>query len=190
MEWRKADSALHLAQAGVEPAMAAVEAARLDVSAASELSIETVQPDDLPDAVKARQEYHPHESSWLMTLPLVLLALLAMAGGGAQSALHQGSTFPGALARAVSVPQRGVLGSECWLQVGACGGCGCGRPCGIAAAVAIYLKGRGELEPGRAADPRQGMALRRGRFRLHGWPRPQGIRSGGLVRRGSYRRHG
>jgi NADH-quinone oxidoreductase subunit L len=35
----------------------------------------------LPESYAARQEYHPHESPWTMTLPLVVLALLALAGG-------------------------------------------------------------------------------------------------------------
>ncbi len=37
---------------------------------------------ELPDSYRERQEYHPHESPWTMTLPLVVLAGLAFAGGG------------------------------------------------------------------------------------------------------------
>ena len=36
----------------------------------------------LPESYHHRQEYHPHESPWTMTLPLLVLALLAAAGGG------------------------------------------------------------------------------------------------------------
>ncbi len=36
----------------------------------------------LPESYRNRQEYHPHESPWTMTLPLMVLALLAAAGGG------------------------------------------------------------------------------------------------------------
>mgnify|MGYP003868966591 CR=1 FL=1 len=36
----------------------------------------------LPDSYRERQEYHPHESPWTMTVPLMVLALLAAAGGG------------------------------------------------------------------------------------------------------------
>ncbi|MDH5520642.1 MAG: NADH-quinone oxidoreductase subunit L, partial [Acidimicrobiia bacterium] len=36
----------------------------------------------LPESYRHRQEYHPHESPWTMTLPLMVLALLAAAGGG------------------------------------------------------------------------------------------------------------
>ncbi len=45
-----------------------------------------VLDDDLseyvPESYHRRQEYHPHESPWTMTLPLIVLALLAAAGGG------------------------------------------------------------------------------------------------------------
>ncbi len=37
--------------------------------------------DQLPDSYRHRQEYHPHESPWTMTAPLVILAGLAAAGG-------------------------------------------------------------------------------------------------------------
>ncbi len=37
--------------------------------------------DQLPDSYAHRQEYHPHESPWTMTAPLVALAGLAAAGG-------------------------------------------------------------------------------------------------------------
>ena len=36
---------------------------------------------DLGASVKARREYHPHESPWLMTLPLVVLAAAAAVAG-------------------------------------------------------------------------------------------------------------
>jgi len=38
--------------------------------------------DDMPDSYRARQEYHPHESPWTMTLPLVALSGLAIVAGG------------------------------------------------------------------------------------------------------------
>ncbi len=37
--------------------------------------------DQLPESYVHRQEYHPHESPWTMTAPLVVLAGLAAAGG-------------------------------------------------------------------------------------------------------------
>ena len=42
----------------------------------------------------------------------------------------------------------------------------------------------------RARDPRRGLALRLGRQRLHGWPRPQGVRGHRLVRQDRRRRCG
>ncbi len=37
---------------------------------------------DMPDSYRDRQEYHPHESPWTMTLPLVALAGAATVAGG------------------------------------------------------------------------------------------------------------
>ncbi len=38
--------------------------------------------DRLPESYQHRQEYHPHESPWTMTMPLVVLAGLAAVAGG------------------------------------------------------------------------------------------------------------
>jgi NADH-quinone oxidoreductase subunit L len=38
--------------------------------------------DQLPADVAHRREFHPHESPWTMTLPLVVLAVLSLLGGG------------------------------------------------------------------------------------------------------------
>jgi len=38
--------------------------------------------DAMPDSYRARQEYHPHESPWTMTLPLVALSGFAIVAGG------------------------------------------------------------------------------------------------------------
>ena len=35
----------------------------------------------LPDSYRERQEYHPHESPWTMTAPLVVLSVFAFAAG-------------------------------------------------------------------------------------------------------------
>lgn len=37
--------------------------------------------DQLPDSYHERKEYHPHESPWTMTAPLVILSFFAAAGG-------------------------------------------------------------------------------------------------------------
>jgi NADH:ubiquinone oxidoreductase subunit 5 (subunit L)/multisubunit Na+/H+ antiporter MnhA subunit len=37
--------------------------------------------DDLPESYHHRQEYHPHESPWTMTLPLIVLAFFATVAG-------------------------------------------------------------------------------------------------------------
>ncbi len=38
--------------------------------------------DEMPDSYRTRQEYHPHESPWTMTVPLVALAGAATVAGG------------------------------------------------------------------------------------------------------------
>ncbi|MBT8240751.1 MAG: NADH-quinone oxidoreductase subunit L, partial [Acidimicrobiia bacterium] len=49
------------------------------VSAAPELG---EFEDEMPDSYRSRQEYHPHESPWTMTAPLVALAGAATVAGG------------------------------------------------------------------------------------------------------------
>ena len=102
----KSDDALAKAEAKVVEAEAAVAAAeqaqvaaaanRQDVDAARRNApavpeyVNALTPapdisefdDSMPDSYRERQEYHPHESPWTMTLPLVALAGLAVVAGG------------------------------------------------------------------------------------------------------------
>jgi len=80
-----------LATAG--EALSAAEAVVADVRAAADaraglpaLALDAAPDvghvaDELPDAVAARADHHPHESPWTMTLPLVVLAGLSVVGG-------------------------------------------------------------------------------------------------------------
>jgi proton-translocating NADH-quinone oxidoreductase chain L len=159
----KARDGVEKAQVAADEATTAVEAARGAVSAAqaqvadvaaasmSSGSIKFdlfVAPDlgdiveqDLPEAARARREYHPHESPWTMTLPLVILAGAAIVAGGMNlpftSDLHfldhwlePTLVHPAHLTSSASVK---------WILavVAVIGGA-----IGIAAAVMIYLKGR------------------------------------------------
>ncbi len=94
----KANAKLTEAQSAATLAAESVDEATAALAAASGESLElppvpthvtawTEGPDvgdlveDLPDSYRDRQEYHPHESPWTMTLPLVVLAGLAAGGG-------------------------------------------------------------------------------------------------------------
>lgn len=93
----KAQAAVDEATEAVEAARVAVETARTDVGAVAaaaaggsttlefslfdELDLGGIDESDLPDEVRARREYHPHESPWQMTVPLVVLAVAAMVAG-------------------------------------------------------------------------------------------------------------
>ncbi|RMH77716.1 MAG: NADH-quinone oxidoreductase subunit L [Actinomyces sp.] len=92
----KAEAAVTAAGEAVDEARAAAGSARADIervatAAEAGLQIEVgldappalgqLDPDELPDEVRARREYHPHESPWTMTVPLVALAGLAVVGG-------------------------------------------------------------------------------------------------------------
>ncbi|MDG2025725.1 MAG: NADH-quinone oxidoreductase subunit L [Acidimicrobiales bacterium] len=92
----KAQTAADEATTAVEAARDAVRTAQAQVATvdAASMGSETIEFDlfsapalgdiadeDLPDAARARREYHPHESPWQMTLPLVVLAGAAIVAG-------------------------------------------------------------------------------------------------------------
>jgi proton-translocating NADH-quinone oxidoreductase chain L len=94
----KAEAKALEAQAAVVEAEAAVVDARVAAAAAAadtsglprvpeHVYAYTAAPDlgglgdRMPESYRHRQEYHPHESPWTMTLPLVALAGLAAVGG-------------------------------------------------------------------------------------------------------------
>ncbi len=152
----KARVAAEEATAAVESARDAVRAAQAQVAnvAAASMGSSSIEFDlfnapalgdmsveDLPEAARARREYHPHESPWQMTLPLVILAGAAMVAGVMNlpftSDLHfldhwlePTLVHPAHLTSSASVK---------WMLaiVAVAGGLA-----GIAAAVAVYLQGR------------------------------------------------
>ena len=103
-----------------------------------------IDDSELPDEVRARREYHPHDSPWLMTLPLVVLALWAMVAGVLNlpftKDLHYLETWL----------EPSLFGNETHLGLSGGGQWGLaivaviGGVVGIGAAVAIYLLGRGD----------------------------------------------
>ena len=159
----KAQDGVDKARAAADEATAAVESAR-DAVRTAQAQVATVAAnsmndgsidfdlfhapnigdlaaDDLPPAARARREYHPHESPWQMTLPLVVLAGAAMVAGVMNlpftSDLHfldhwlePTLVHPAHLTSSASVK---------WMLaiVAVAGGL-----VGIAAAVAVYLQGR------------------------------------------------
>ncbi len=95
----KAEGKVEEATAAMQDAAAAVRAAEADVNRMAEggptgaaesvhATALTQAPDagdladSLPESYHHRQEYHPHESPATMTLPLVILAVLAVVAGG------------------------------------------------------------------------------------------------------------
>ena len=72
-----------------ESALSAVRKARGDAVKPPSVVTALTEPvdvddfaDHMPESYRHRQEYHPHESPATMTVPLVVLALLAAVGGG------------------------------------------------------------------------------------------------------------
>ena len=93
----KAQAAVDETTATVDSAREAVDGARAEVTRVAQAATAGGlrqefslfdQPDvgdideaDLPETARARREFHPHESPWLMTVPLVVLALAAVVAG-------------------------------------------------------------------------------------------------------------
>ncbi len=110
---------------------------------------------DLPESYRTRQEYHPHESPWTMTAPLVVLAGLAIVAGGLNlpfsKDLHflehwlEPSLFANEHELTVATGMKWVLAAVA-IAVGLVA---------IVAAFAVYLQGR--IEPEVIEKP--GLAL-------------------------------
>ncbi|MEM9522150.1 MAG: NADH-quinone oxidoreductase subunit L [Actinomycetota bacterium] len=66
------------ARANVVTVMAAAEAGG---SATGDGALDGITDEDLPEAVRERREFHPHESPWQMTLPLIVLSGAAIVAG-------------------------------------------------------------------------------------------------------------
>ena len=144
----KAQESVAEITASIDSARAAVDAAHANVAdvklaaAAASDDLEGISDDDLPDAVRERREFHPHESPWQMTLPLVLLSGAAIVAGVMNLPFSKDLHFlekwlePSLFGNKHKL---GLSGGELWILaviaivIGALG---------IAAAVAIYLRKR------------------------------------------------
>ncbi|HYI61055.1 MAG TPA: NADH-quinone oxidoreductase subunit L [Acidimicrobiales bacterium] len=124
--------------------------------AASPTVVNVYESGHLPHGVGPLGPIQPHESSWTMTLPLVVLAVLAVAGGALQLPFTSGTkrlehwlepvVAPGEHHLAVATGTKWALAA-----VAVVGGL-----VGIAAAVALYLRRR------RAEQPAEPALLARG----------------------------
>ncbi len=161
----KAEEGISKAQSGIDDNESVIDSARAEVSsakadakltlAASQSGSESVgvalfeEPDtsaipesELPEAVQKRREYHPHESPWLMTLPLVVLASLAAVAG------LLNLPFSSSTKRLDLWLEPSLFGNQAvdtvsaggkWLLAGVALA---GVVVGIVAAVAVYIRGR------------------------------------------------
>ena len=144
----KAQESVDEVTASIATAQAEVEAARSNATGvmlaaqAGGDDLEGITEDDLPDAVRERREFHPHESPWQMTLPLVILSGAAIVAGVMNLPFSKDLHFlekwlePSLFGNKHKL---GLSGGELWVLaiiavvIGAIG---------IAAAVAIYLQKR------------------------------------------------
>jgi NADH-quinone oxidoreductase subunit L len=107
--------------------------------------------DDLPASYAERQEYHPHESPWTMTLPLLALAGAATFAGGLNL------PFTNDLHFLEHWLEPSLFGNEAKLMVSSAGKWGLAliavlcAVSAIGAATAVYLRGR--IAPGRIERP-------------------------------------
>ena len=144
----KAQESVDEVTASIATAQAEVEAARSNATGvmlaaqAGGDDLDGITEDDLPDAVRERREFHPHESPWQMTLPLVILSGAAIVAGVMNLPFSKDLHFlekwlePSLFGNKHKL---GLSGGELWVLaiiavvIGAIG---------IAAAVAIYLQKR------------------------------------------------
>jgi proton-translocating NADH-quinone oxidoreductase chain L len=146
----KAQASVDEVVLSVEEARTFVMEARLNVesiasaaaAAAGGDDLDGISENDLPDAVRARREYHPHESPWQMTLPLIVLAGAAVVAGAMNLPFSSDLHFLGDWLKPSTFGNEAHLtsgGGTLWVLavIAVAGGI-----VGIAAAVAIYLKGR------------------------------------------------
>jgi NADH:ubiquinone oxidoreductase subunit 5 (subunit L)/multisubunit Na+/H+ antiporter MnhA subunit len=144
----KAQTSVDEVVLSVEEARTFVMEARLNVesiaaaAAAGGDDLDGISENDLPDAVRARREYHPHESPWQMTLPLIVLAGAAVVAGAMNLPFSSDLHFLGDWLKPSTFGNEAHLtsgGGTLWVLavIAVAGGV-----VGIAAAVAIYLKGR------------------------------------------------
>jgi NADH:ubiquinone oxidoreductase subunit 5 (subunit L)/multisubunit Na+/H+ antiporter MnhA subunit len=106
--------------------------------------------DYLPPAVEHRREFHPHESPWLMTVPLVILAIAAALGGLLNLPFSDDLKFLEKWLDPVLVHEHTLAfkgGTLWWLAIVAI----VGSVAGIVASYGIYV--RGKVDPREVEQP-------------------------------------
>jgi NADH:ubiquinone oxidoreductase subunit 5 (subunit L)/multisubunit Na+/H+ antiporter MnhA subunit len=178
----KAEDALAKAESKVaeaEAAVVAAEQAQVDAAARRQelddarrnaptvpqyVNAHTPAPDisDFEDAMPAsyreRQEYHPHESPWTMTLPLVALSGLAIVAGGLNLPFTKDLHFLEHWLEPSLFANEHKLGASTgtkWILAGIAIAVGL---IAIAAAFAVYWRGR--TKPEVVENPGLGLAVR------------------------------
>ncbi len=101
----------------------------------------------VPHGVGPREAIQPHESSWLMTLPLVALAVLALVAGVVQLPFSEDTKLLEHWLEPVVAPDEAVLDVAGSLQLGLAVVAVVGGLIGIAAAVSLYLRRRRSEQP-------------------------------------------
>ena len=171
----KAEAKLTEAETEVAEAVATLEEARIAAQATAadtsgmprvpeHVTAFTAAPDvagfadQLPASYRERQEYHPHESPWTMTLPLVALSGLAAVGGLLNLPFASDLHFLG------NWLEPSLFGNEAhgaagtatkWILALVAIGVGL---VAIGFALAVYL--RGQVDPERIENPALGLAVR------------------------------
>ncbi|MYA74952.1 MAG: NADH-quinone oxidoreductase subunit L [Acidimicrobiaceae bacterium] len=112
---------------------------------------------DFGAEVKARREYHPHESPWLMTLPLVVLAAGAVVAGVMNLPFSKDLHFLGNWLEPSLYHNEAHLSSGAGAKWALAIVAVIGGAVGIAAAVAVYLQ-RAAVS-GRSRSPQSGSAV-------------------------------
>jgi len=134
----EAADALQQAQAATSAAQARLEAA----TAAGDISADDIADDELPDAVRARREWRPRESPWQMTLPLVVLAGLAVVAGAINLPFAKDLHFLGDWLKPSTFGNDSHLESGAVVLWSLAIVAVLGAAVGIGAALAVYAKGR------------------------------------------------
>ena len=141
----EAQRAVLAAQTRHEQVLTAAAAPRAEASIFDEPDTAGLDPAGLSEAVSSRREYHPHESGWLMTLPLVVLAAGAALAGVMNLPFSKDLHFLGhwlepSLYQNEAHLTSGAAAKWALAVVAVIGGAA-----GIAAAIRVYLRGAADL---------------------------------------------
>ncbi len=137
----EAQRAVLAAQTQHEQVVTAAAAPRADASIFDEPDTGGLDEADLGEAVRSRREYHPHESGWMMTLPLVVLAVGAVVAGVMNLPFSSDLHFLGKWLEPSLYHNEAHLSSGAGAKWALAVVAVIGGGAGIAAAVMVYLRG-------------------------------------------------